>query len=139
MKKDKEKNPTPTQPETAPDETVQEPVIEPQDEAKEASIDEWRDALETAVKQRDEYLDSLRRTQADFQNFKRRNQTSRADVCPLQNSASTRQSKRRIPTRWFALPRTAILSCMARTRKKPRPCSARSSLRRRCAVSPPCR
>ncbi len=79
MKKDKEKNPTPTQPETAPDETVQEPAVEPQDEAKEASIDEWRDALETAVKQRDEYLDSLRRTQADFQNFKRRNQTSRAD------------------------------------------------------------
>ena len=79
MKKDKEKNPTPAQPETAPDETVQEPVIEPKDEAKEASIDEWRDALETAVKQRDEYLDSLRRTQADFQNFKRRNQTSRAD------------------------------------------------------------
>ena len=59
MKKDKEKNPTPTQPETAPDETVQEPVIEPQDEAKEASIDEWRDALETAVKQRDEYLDQF--------------------------------------------------------------------------------
>ena len=29
--------------------------------------------------QRDEYLDSLRRTQADFQNFKRRNQTARAD------------------------------------------------------------
>ena len=48
MKKDKEKNPTPTQPETAPDETVQEPVIEPQDEAKEASIDEWRDALDHA-------------------------------------------------------------------------------------------
>ena len=79
MKKDKEKNPTPAQPETAPDEAVQEPAVEPQDEAKEASIDEWRDALETAVRQRDEYLDSLRRTQADFQNFKRRNQTSRAD------------------------------------------------------------
>ena len=34
---------------------------------------------ETAVKQRDEYLDQLRRSQADFQNFRRRNQTSRAD------------------------------------------------------------
>lgn len=46
---------------------------------QEAGIDEWRAALETAVKQRDEYLDSLRRTQADFQNFRRRNQTTRAD------------------------------------------------------------
>ena len=45
----------------------------------EATIEQWQAALETAVKQRDEYLDSLRRTQADFQNFKRRNQTSRAD------------------------------------------------------------
>lgn len=47
--------------------------------------------------------------------------------------------KRHIRTRWFALPRTAILSCTARTRKKPRPCSAQSSLKRRCAVSLPCR
>ena len=50
-----------------------------QPEEKEASIDEGRAALETAVKQRDEYLDQLRRSQADFQNFRRRNQTSRAD------------------------------------------------------------
>ena len=60
-------------------------------------------------------------------------------LCPLQNFGSTKRSKRRIPTRWFALPRTAILSCTARTRKKPRPCSAQSSLRRRCAASHPCR
>ena len=45
----------------------------------EATIEQWQEALETAVRQRDEYLDSLRRTQADFQNFKRRNQTARAD------------------------------------------------------------
>ena len=45
----------------------------------EASVDEWRAALETAVKQRDEYLDSLRRSQAEFQNFRRRNQTARSD------------------------------------------------------------
>ena len=45
----------------------------------EATIEQWQAALETAVAQRDEYLDSLRRTQADFQNFKRRNQTARAD------------------------------------------------------------
>ena len=45
----------------------------------EATVEEWRAALETAVQQRDGYLDSLRRTQADFQNFKRRNQTARSD------------------------------------------------------------
>ena len=45
----------------------------------EATIEQWQEALEIAVKQRDEYLDSLRRAQADFQNFKRRNQTARAD------------------------------------------------------------
>lgn len=72
---------------TAPEETVQEPVEQAagQDEAQsgeqpgEASIEQWQAALELAVSQRDEYLDSLRRTQADFQNFKRRNQTARAD------------------------------------------------------------
>jgi molecular chaperone GrpE len=45
----------------------------------EATIEEWQAALELAVKQRDEYLDSLRRVQADFQNFKRRNATARSD------------------------------------------------------------
>lgn len=45
----------------------------------EASVEQWQAALETAVQQRDGYLDSLRRTQADFQNFKRRNQTARSD------------------------------------------------------------
>ena len=85
MKKDKEKNKT--TPETPQqEETCQqaeapagenEPVVEEQ--PAQASVDEWREALELAVKQRDDYLDSLRRTQADFQNFKRRNQTSRAD------------------------------------------------------------
>lgn len=82
MKKDKEKNktqPEQEQPEVAQETAAEaeEPVTEEQ--PKEASIDEWREALEVAVKQRDDYLDSLRRTQADFQNFKRRNQTSRAD------------------------------------------------------------
>ena len=48
-------------------------------EETEATVDEWRAALETAVKQRDEYLDSLRRSQAEFQNFRRRNQTARSD------------------------------------------------------------
>jgi len=72
--------------ETAAEETVQEPVTAevteetPQEEQQaEATVEQWQAALETAVAQRDEYLDSLRRTQADFQNFKRRNQTARAD------------------------------------------------------------
>jgi molecular chaperone GrpE len=63
------------------EETVQEAAAEEteQTEQVEATIEQWQAALETAVAQRDEYLDSLRRTQADFQNFKRRNQTARAD------------------------------------------------------------
>lgn len=48
-------------------------------ETAEASIAEWQSALETAVKQRDEFKDQLLRSQADFQNFKRRNQTARSD------------------------------------------------------------
>ena len=71
----------------ATEEQVQEPVeqageaaVQQAEEAQpEATIEQWQAALETAVAQRDEYLDSLRRTQADFQNFKRRNQTARAD------------------------------------------------------------
>ena len=83
MKKDK--NPAQTeaeqqeqqaqQPAEAPAEASEGPV----EEAQQATEDQWREALETAVKQRDEYLDSLRRSQADFQNYKRRNQTARAD------------------------------------------------------------
>lgn len=85
MKKDKEKNKTtpeiPQQEETCQQAEApageNEPVVEEQ--PAQASVDEWREALELAVKQRDDYLDSLRRTQADFQNFKRRNQTARSD------------------------------------------------------------
>jgi len=58
--------------------SVEEEVC-PESEGKEACIEEWREALEQAVCQRDEYLDCLRRTQADFQNFRRRNQAARAD------------------------------------------------------------
>ncbi|MBE5808793.1 MAG: nucleotide exchange factor GrpE [Clostridiales bacterium] len=71
------------QPETVEAEEPMEPEVSAEapaeESAQEATIDQWREALELAVKQRDDYLDSLRRTQADFQNFKRRNQTSRAD------------------------------------------------------------
>ena len=47
--------------------------------AAEATAAEWQAALELAVSQRDELKDQLLRSQADFQNFKRRNQTARAD------------------------------------------------------------
>ena len=62
---------------------VEEPEIieeQPAEEVEtEGTVEEWKAALEIAVKQRDEYLDSLRRAQADFQNFKRRNSTARSD------------------------------------------------------------
>lgn len=45
-----------------------------------ASEEEWRSALEQAVKQRDDYLALAQRAQADFQNFKRRNQQVRSDA-----------------------------------------------------------
>ena len=77
MKK-KDKNPQ-TEPvtEQAPAE-AEAPAEQPAEE-REATIEEWQAALETAVKQRDELKDSLLRVQADFQNFKRRNQTARSD------------------------------------------------------------
>ena len=90
MKKKNENNVNP-----APEEAVQEPVsaeaaqpegeTEPQEAAAEANpqgeatVEQWQAALETAVRQRDEYKDSLMRSQADFMNFKRRNQTARSD------------------------------------------------------------
>ena len=83
MKKKNEQNAAP-----APEEAVQEPVTEetePQEavaeenQQAEATVEQWQEALELAVKQRDELKDSLLRTQADFQNFKRRNQTARSD------------------------------------------------------------
>ena len=80
MKKDKSKtNPTPETEAVQPENEAVEQQTEQAEEVREATVAEWQEALEIAVKQRDEYLDSLRRTQADFQNFKRRNQTSRAD------------------------------------------------------------
>ena len=79
MKK-KDNKATPAPEEMAP-ETVETEAAEQaaEEQAGEATIEQWQAALELAVSQRDEYLDSLRRTQADFQNFKRRNQTARAD------------------------------------------------------------
>lgn len=83
MKKKEIENPVQTPPSEEEAHSVpEEPAAqadEQQPQEQEASIDQWREALEAAVKQRDEYLDSLRRSQADFQNFRRRNQTARAD------------------------------------------------------------
>ncbi|MEE1199347.1 MAG: nucleotide exchange factor GrpE [Christensenellales bacterium] len=81
MKKEKTKKVTEAE-EKAPQmeeevEKEQQPADEPAE--AEATVEQWREALELAVKQRDEYLDSYRRAQADFQNFKRRNQTARSD------------------------------------------------------------
>lgn len=48
-------------------------------EWEEPTQEQWREALEQAVKQRDEYLNLAQRTQAEFQNFRKRNETARAD------------------------------------------------------------
>ena len=81
-KKDKTTQPEPVteQPSVDAEATAEaEKPAEPVEEPKEATIEEWQAALELAVKQRDELKDSLLRAQADFQNFKRRNQTARSD------------------------------------------------------------
>ena len=85
MKK-KDRNAKPDEPVTEqalPQDETQEaaPQSPPEEagEAREATAQEWQAALELAVKQRDELKDSLLRAQADFQNFKRRNQTARSD------------------------------------------------------------
>ena len=66
--------------EPSPEQTEQDqPQTAEEAPETEGTVEEWKAALEIAVRQRDEYLDSLRRVQADFQNFKRRNQTARSD------------------------------------------------------------
>lgn len=77
----KEEKPQEPAPEEAPEEASapEEPQEASQETSPETTIEELRQALEAAEKQRDDYLDSLRRSQAEFQNFRRRNQTSRSD------------------------------------------------------------
>ena len=82
-KKDKDRT-TPVEPEVSKAEPMEGEVAEAAEaseteEAHVATAEEWQAALELAVKQRDELKDSLLRAQADFQNFKRRNQTARSD------------------------------------------------------------
>ena len=83
MKKKDNQNPTAAEDQATETVNAAESVTEETQQGAEnqgeATIEQWQAALETAVAQRDEYLDSLRRDQADFQNFKRRNQTARAD------------------------------------------------------------
>ena len=67
----------PEQPETAEAEQAAETA---EAEQTEATAAEWEAALRTAVAQRDEYLNLAQRTQADFANFRRRNQTARTDA-----------------------------------------------------------
>ena len=79
-KKDKTTPPEPVNEQELAEAEAPVEAAEPEvEEAKEATIEEWQSALELAVKQRDELKDSLLRAQADFQNFKRRNQTARSD------------------------------------------------------------
>ncbi|MCQ2436952.1 MAG: nucleotide exchange factor GrpE [Clostridia bacterium] len=82
MKKNKtEQAPvTPEQEATVAEEAAETEVVE------EATIEQWQEALGAAVAERDKAMaecaqrkDSFLRTQADFQNFKRRNQTTRTD------------------------------------------------------------
>ncbi len=80
-KKDKDKAPA-TEPVTEqelPQDAAAQETPPDAAEQREATPEEWQAALELAVKQRDELKDSLLRAQADFQNFKRRNQTARSD------------------------------------------------------------
>ena len=80
MKK-KDKTKPATEPEINEAEAMEGEVSETPEAQDEhvATAEEWQAALELAVKQRDEFKDSLLRAQADFQNFKRRNQTARSD------------------------------------------------------------
>ena len=83
MKKKDKNNPT-VEPEVKATEAAMEGEVSeaceaPAEDGHVATAEEWQAALELAVKQRDELKDSLLRAQADFQNFKRRNQTARSD------------------------------------------------------------
>ena len=93
MKKDKKEKPLTPEREPVMDdgamdaqvvsEAGQEEAAAEAEQAAEANaadnIAEWQAALELAVQQRDALKDQLLRSQADFQNFKRRNQTARSD------------------------------------------------------------
>ena len=62
----------PTEPEQAQENT--------EEEVETPTQEEWQAALTKTVEERDQYKDLLQRSQAEFQNFKRRNATVRADA-----------------------------------------------------------
>lgn len=83
MKKKKEQNQEPNVAENTVETAAEDNTGS---EVQEYTVEQWQEALEIAVqqrdaaaKERDEFKDSFMRTQADFQNFKRRNQTARSD------------------------------------------------------------
>lgn len=67
--------------EAVAEEEAQTPAAEPETEAAETEVqDEASAALEAAQKKADEYLALAQRVQADFDNFRRRNQSVRHDA-----------------------------------------------------------
>ena len=66
-----------------PPEETQENVQAPEEDgavdAQEISLEELQSQLEAAQKQSEEYLNMAQRVQADFENFRRRNNAARAD------------------------------------------------------------
>ena len=60
---------------------TEQPETQPEKpEETEPTQEEWAAALTQTVKERDQYKDGMIRAQADFANFKRRNQTARTDA-----------------------------------------------------------
>ena len=60
-------------------ETVDTENVQAEETVESAQENEFEARIREAEKQRDEYLDSLRRAQADFANYKRHNERARTD------------------------------------------------------------
>lgn len=76
MSKKKQNPPEETQ--EMPQQPLEDGAVDAQ-EAVEVSLEELKSQLEAAQKQSEEYLNLAQRVQADFENFRRRNNTARAD------------------------------------------------------------
>ncbi len=57
-----------------------EPPAEPANAEPPASVEELVEVLEATTRERDEYLDALRRNQADFENYRKRMMKQQADA-----------------------------------------------------------
>lgn len=55
-------------------------AAQPENDAETPTQEEWAAALKKTVEERDSYKDSLLRSQAEFQNFKKRNASTRAEA-----------------------------------------------------------